>query len=150
MFDAEEGEVSGASMNIVIDPNTITQTIKATLSTELEEGTDMKMDIPVEATVKYNYIREGDLLKLTFLNCDVKFDDVILNTEAREAMEANGVDLAEFKTEMKKYQKEGARDAKKEIEKDAKDDTSTLIKSIEENKLILEDTDGETEFIRVK
>lgn len=143
-------EFSGASAEVVIDPSTYTQTLKATISAEIEEGTGMKMNVPVEITAKFSYTREGDLLKLNFLNCNVKYGDVSLNTEARQALEANGLSMADFKKEMRQNLKEQEQEVKKEVEKEFKDDGSVLIKTLEENKLVLEDKDGETEYIRVK
>lgn len=145
----EETNVSGASVEMTIDANTLTQKIKCTLTQEMEDDSDMEIEIPIVATIKYSYTREGELLKLNYLNCNAKFGEFELNTTAREAFEANGVDMTAWKEEMNKYKAEGEREMKKSMEKDAEEETSMLIKKIEKNTLVLEDEDGEAEFIRV-
>lgn len=149
MFADDETNISGASFEMTIDANTLTQKIKYTLIPEIGDDSDMEVEIPIEATIKYSYTREGELLKLNYLNCNAKFGEFELNATAREACEANGVDMTALKEAMNKDKAEGEREMKKSMEKDAEEETSMLIKKIEKNTLVLEDEDGEAEFIRV-
>lgn len=151
MFGDTDGyEISDASMEVVFDTNTCALTYKFIGTYELEEGTGMTFDVPMKMTAKYSYTRKGTLIKYEYLDCDIEFGDITLNSKARAALAENGVSEDDVLNEMNKNKAETIREVKGEVEEEAKQVESNIIKSLEDNKLVLENKDGVSEYLRIK
>ena len=126
---------------IVIDETFLDNTYTADMNVTED---DIAMSIGFEISVKYTYKRDGDRVECTYVSHKMDIKDISFEDEEVESiLKENGITTDDLKKEFKK-------ELYAEDDESIKESVPFIIKSLDENKLTIEDTDGITDYIRLK
>lgn len=137
VFDEENLEAKNASVELEFTDNVLTETMNATISYEED---DIKMDVDLLFKVVSNYKYENGLITKKYVSHKYDIKDISFDADVEEALAASGVSKKDIKKEMLKNV---------EDDEDIKKDCSYIVKSIETNRMELEDEEGTIEYIRM-
>ncbi len=136
---AQDAELKSATFELDINDATLTEKSNMLLEGS-SDGINVKVDVYLE--IRYSYKREGDLVKMEYISHNFKINDVNFDAEIEAALAEAGTSKNEIKDAMMAEMKNDDSDIDKT--------SSFLIKSIEENRMTIEDESGLLELLRTK